>query len=39
MSHPDPDKRGNPPMLLHKHNRFSLERYISVTDRLSKKAK
>jgi eukaryotic-like serine/threonine-protein kinase len=39
LSHPDPDKRGTPPRLLNKHNRFSLERYISITDRLSKKIK
>ena len=39
LSHPDPDKRGNPPRLLNKHNRYSLERYISVTDRLAKKVK
>jgi len=37
LSHPDPDKRGNPRSLLNRHNQFSLERYTSVVDRLSKK--
>jgi len=39
LSHPDPDKRGNPPRLLNKHRQFSLDRYISLTDRLSKAVK
>ena len=37
LSHPDPDKRGNPKRLSNQHNQFSLERYISIIDRLSKK--
>jgi serine/threonine protein kinase len=39
LSHPDPDKRGNPRSLPGTHNRFSLERYVSVIDRLSKRTR
>lgn len=38
LSHPDPEKRGNPQNLsIVKHKPFSLERYISIMDILSKK--
>lgn len=36
LSHPDPDKRGNPQRPGTPYSRFSLHRYISVIDRLSK---
>lgn len=39
LSHPDPDKRGNPQGLSKQHTQFSLERYISKIDRLSNKLK
>jgi len=39
LTHPDPDKRGNPRRLGSPHGQFSLERYISIIDRLSKKIK
>ena len=39
LSHPDPEKRGNPARLLNQHGRFSLERYISVVNRLAGKLK
>lgn len=38
MTHPIPEKRGNPQNLpIVRHNRFSLQKYISLADRLSKK--
>jgi eukaryotic-like serine/threonine-protein kinase len=36
LTHPDPDKRGNPRRSGSPHSQFTLERYISVIDRLSK---
>jgi serine/threonine protein kinase len=39
LSHPDPDKRGNPQRLGNPHSQFSLQRFVSVIDRLSKKIK
>lgn len=39
LSHPDPDKRGNPRFLGSPHSQFSLERYISIIDRLAKTIK
>lgn len=38
LSHPDPDKRGNPQRWV-VQNQFSLERYISIADRLSQEIK
>jgi serine/threonine protein kinase len=37
LNHPDPEKRGNPQRFPGDLPRFSLERYISVIDRISKK--
>ena len=38
MTHPIPEKRGNPQNLpIVKHKRFSLQKHISLADRLSKK--
>jgi serine/threonine protein kinase len=39
LSHPDPDKRGNPPRPGSPHTQFSLNRYISVIDRLASKVR
>lgn len=36
LSHPIPEKRGNPKKLQTKHEQYSLERYVSVIDRLAK---
>jgi len=35
LSHPDPDKRGNPRKPGSPHTQFSLDRYVSIIDRLS----
>ncbi len=35
LSNPIPDNRGNPQKLIRRHKQFSLERYISIIDRLS----
>jgi serine/threonine protein kinase len=37
LCHPIPEQRGNPKRLGSPHSRYSLTRYISVVDRLSKK--
>jgi hypothetical protein len=38
LSHPVPEKRGNPQYLsIIKHKPYSLEKYISIIDRLAKK--
>ena len=36
LSHPFPEKRGNPKGTRHIHRQFSLQRYISIIDRLFK---
>jgi serine/threonine protein kinase len=38
LSHPMPEERGNPRKLQKKHDQFSLQRYISIIDRLAKSA-
>jgi hypothetical protein len=38
LCHPIPDLRGNPQGIGAGHTPYSLERYISIIDRLSKKA-
>ena len=39
MAHPLPEKRGNPQNFdIIRHKQFSLEKYISIADRISKKA-
>ena len=38
LCHPIPELRGNPPRFDSNQQRYSLERYISIVDRLSKKA-
>jgi serine/threonine protein kinase len=37
LSHPIPEERGNPKRLLGKHQPFSLQRYVTLIDRLAKK--
>lgn len=36
LSHPVPEERGNPKKLQRVHRRYSLQRYISIADRLAK---
>lgn len=36
LSHPIPEERGNPKKLQSKHEQYSLQRYISIIDRLAK---
>ena len=38
LSHPIPEERGNPKKLHVTHRQYSLQRYISITDRLAKYA-
>lgn len=38
LSHPIPEERGNPKKLQIKHRQYSLQRYISIMDRLAKYA-
>jgi serine/threonine protein kinase len=38
LCHPIPEQRGNPKRLGSVHSQYSLERYISIVDRLAKKA-
>ena len=38
LSHPIPEERGNPKKLLIVHRQYSLQRYISIIDRLAKHA-
>jgi serine/threonine protein kinase len=39
LTHPIPEDRGNPKRLQRVHQQYSLQRYISVIDRLAKEAK
>ncbi len=38
LCNPDPDRRGNPKNIRYSGNQYSIERYVSIFDRIAKKA-